>query len=217
MNNVQSLDLERHRKYMTNSSQNSSGNLSVKEKIINSTIDLIKSSDGLVENITIRDISKNADISVGLINYHFGTKQKLVEICVQRIISHVMKSFSDVKNTNPQKNLHKENFSEMTSFITRVFSFLTDNPEVSKISILGDLAQPNPKNNSSVSCKAIYKAIPDTESENIRKMKAFMLLACIQSAFLNRHIMKELLDIDFVDEDDYYQFFYLVAKILDIL
>lgn len=202
---------------MTNSSQNSSGNLSVKEKIINSTIDLIKSSDGLVENITIRDISKTADISVGLINYHFGTKQKLIEICVQRIISQVMQSFSDVENVTPQKNLHNENFSEITYFITRVFSFLTDNPEVSKISILGDLSQPNPKSNSSVSCKAIYKAIPDTESENIRKTKAFMLLACIQSAFLNRHIMKELLDIDFVDEDDYYQFFYLVAKILDIL
>ncbi|HKM45855.1 MAG TPA: TetR family transcriptional regulator [Dysgonamonadaceae bacterium] len=202
---------------MTNSSQNSSGNLSVKENIINSTIDLIQSSDGLVENITIRDISKNADISVGLINYHFGTKQKLIEICVQRIISQVMKSFSDLENENPQKHLHTDDFSEMTAFITRVFSFLTDHPEVSKISILGDLAQPNPKNNSSVSYKAIYKAIADTESENMRKLKAFMLLACIQSAFLNRHIIKELLDVDFVNEDDYYQFFYLVAKILDIL
>lgn len=65
----------------------------IKEKIINTTISLIQHSEGLIENITIREIAQKADIAVGLINYHFGSKNNLIEICVQRIISHVMKIF----------------------------------------------------------------------------------------------------------------------------
>ena len=46
----------------------------VKEKIINQTISLIENSDGLVESITIRYIAQKADVAVGLINYHFGSR-----------------------------------------------------------------------------------------------------------------------------------------------
>ena len=67
----------------------------IKEKIINTTISLIQHSDGLVENITVRDIAQKANVAVGLINYHFDSKKNLIEMCVQRIISHVMKTFSN--------------------------------------------------------------------------------------------------------------------------
>ena len=58
----------------------------IKEKIIDATVSLIESSDGLIENITMRAIAQKADVAVGLINYHFTSKKNLIEICVQRII-----------------------------------------------------------------------------------------------------------------------------------
>ncbi len=187
---------------MKNNIQN---HTNIKESIISSTISLIESSDGLLENITMREIARRTGVAVGLINYHFGSKKNLIEICVQRIISHVMETFAAADSSE-----------NTASFTTRVFTFLINNPEMSKISMLGDLSQPRTESNSSVSYRAIFRAIPDKESDNIRKIKAFMLLSTIQSAFLNRLISNELLGFDLNNEDDYNAFFQLVTKILNI-
>ncbi len=189
----------------------------IKEKIINTTISLIERSNGIVENITVREIAHKADVAVGLINYHFGSKKNLIEICVQRIISHVMETFSEKGNSSDKENGASRNDVDIASFTASVFTFLINNPEISKISMLGDLSQPNIESNSSVSYKAIFKVIPDAEPENIRKIKAFILLSTIQSAFLNRLISNDLLGFDLRCENDYQCFFRLVTKILNIL
>lgn len=189
----------------------------IKEKIINATIPLIQQSEGLVENITVRDIAQKADIAVGLINYHFGSKNNLIEVCVQRIISHVMEIFpAKERSADSQETVDKKGNDDNATFIARVFRFLLDHPEISKISMLGDLSQPNAKSNSAVSYRAILKAISDKDPEKIRKIKAFMLLATIQSAFLNRQISAELLGINLNDESNFRDFFCLATEILNI-
>lgn len=195
---------------------NTQTNLDIKEKIIRVTIALIKRSDGLVENITVREIAQKADVAVGLINYHFGSKNNLIEICVQRIISHVMESFSETADLEDKEDAEGNNKSDMASFTASVFTFLKNNPEISKISMLSDLSSPNIKSNSSVSYRAIFKAIPDTKTEDMRKVKAFMLLSAIQSAFFNRQIGSELLGFNLNCESDYKRFFRLVTEVLNI-
>jgi len=189
----------------------------IKEKIVNTTISLIQQSEGLIENITIREIAQKADIAVGLINYHFGSKNNLIEICVQRIISHVMKIFpTRERSADTQETGEQKDADDLASFTASVFSFLIDHPEISKISMLGDLSQPNAKSNSAVSYRAILKAMPNKDPEKIRKIKAFMLLSTIQSAFLNRQISAELLGINLNNESNYRDFFCLVTEILNI-
>ncbi len=93
---------------------NKQTNQDLKEQIINATIALIENSDGLIENITIRAIAQKANVAVGLINYHFESKKNLIEVCVQRIISHVMATFpknAEVESaptlmTNPNQRCH---------------------------------------------------------------------------------------------------------------
>ncbi|NMA06259.1 MAG: TetR/AcrR family transcriptional regulator [Ruminococcaceae bacterium] len=188
----------------------------IKEKIIESTITLIKGSDGLVENITMRDIAHEAGVAVGLINYHFESKKNLIEICVQRMISHVMKTFSKAYSSSDKKDGAEGNNEDMASFTTRVFSFLINNPEICKISMLADLSQPSIESNSSVSYRAILRAISEKESGNTGRIKAFMLLSTIQSAFLNRGVGSELFGINLSLEEEYYQFFRVVTDILNI-
>ncbi|NMA04850.1 MAG: TetR/AcrR family transcriptional regulator [Acholeplasmataceae bacterium] len=173
----------------------------VKEKIINTTINLIKESNGFSNNITIRKIAEDANVSVGLINYHFKSKEKLIEICVERIIKDVMYAFSS------------ENDEPINTFTLGVFKFLLENPEISKISILSDLSQPNIKNNSSISFRAISRAL---SKDNKNKIKAFIFLATIQAAFLNKEITKELLNLDLNNNKDYEIFFNSVTEILNI-
>ncbi len=191
----------------------------IKEHIINTTISLIENSDGLIENITIRAIAQKANVAVGLINYHFESKKNLIEVCVQRIISHVMATFpknAEVEGVSAPVDGRQ---SEMASFTARVFDFLLNHPEIAKISILADLTEPNIASNSSVSYRAILKGLPETEdkkSERIRRIKAFMLLSAIHAAFLNRQISAELLHMNLNNEDDYTDFLRLVTEILNI-
>lgn len=188
----------------------------IKERIIRTTISLIENSDGLVENITMREIAREAGVAVGLINYHFLSKQNLIEACVQRIISQVMATFSPDKSPEDKGERADADGLGIASFTKSVFSFLIKHPEISKISMLGDLSHPDTGSNSSVSYRAIFKAMPEIEAEHMRKIKAFILLSTIQSAFLNRQISTELLGFDLRLKDDYSRFFRLVADILKI-
>ena len=188
----------------------------IKEKIIDTTITLIQSSDGLIENITIRAIAQKAQVSVGLVNYHFHSKKNLIEICVQRMISQVMKTFAEAEKLKSRQSQGGSESAGMASFIFGVFHFLIHNPEISKISILGDLSEPSANSNSSVSYRAIVKAIDKRESEDIGKIKAFMLLSTIQSAFLNRNITSELSNFNLNNKNEYESFFRLATEILNI-
>lgn len=65
----------------------------VKNQIIEVTTELIEQYNGGTKNITARMIAEKANIGLGLINYHFGSKEKLITECVQRIIGQVVVGF----------------------------------------------------------------------------------------------------------------------------
>lgn len=46
-----------------------------KEAIIQATMTLIEEKGEHLEEITVRDICKNAGVGLGLVNYHFGSKE----------------------------------------------------------------------------------------------------------------------------------------------
>ena len=48
-----------------------------KETIIQTTIALIEEKGEDLDNIIVREISKKAGVGLGLVNYHFGNKEKL--------------------------------------------------------------------------------------------------------------------------------------------
>ena len=115
--------------------------MEIKDKIINFTIDLIKEANGNIDKITIREIAKRAEIGVGLINYHFQSKKNLVDICVQQIISNVIaQSKPNMDGLSPMEKLKCS--------VKIPIDFLMDNPEIAKISILGDLMQGQANDNT---------------------------------------------------------------------
>lgn len=64
-----------------------------KEAIIRATIELIEENAGHLEEITVREICKRADVGLGLVNYHFKNKDKLIEQCVERMINGLSNGF----------------------------------------------------------------------------------------------------------------------------
>lgn len=65
--------------------------LSKKDLILNATLDLIK--DEGFEGVTIRKIAARANVNVALINYHFGSKDKLLNTVIHLLVSSIKHSF----------------------------------------------------------------------------------------------------------------------------
>lgn len=171
-----------------------------KENIIRQTIELIEECDGDISLITIRKIAQRAQIGVGLINHYFGSKEHLIEICVQQIIKGVVYSFK-------LKNCDGKTPKEVTKYVARhVMDFLMENRQISKLSILGDLNSPEAKDNSISTAFAFAHCMSGGIDPTTQIKKAFVLVSLLQESFLRRDILMENIGVDFYNKnqrDDY--------------
>lgn len=71
---------------------------SKKERLIEVTIELLKRHKGNVNEVIIREICKECNVSVGLINYHFKNKEQLITLCTQKIVFKVIENFKPKNN-----------------------------------------------------------------------------------------------------------------------
>lgn len=167
----------------------------IKEHIIEITTDLIQQNDGNAKNITARMIAKQAGIGLGLINYHFKSKDNLITVCVQRIIGEVVAGFRlDQEFETDEERLK--------AWATYVFNFLFEHPAISRISILGDFQSYSMKSNSVYSQKGFMLALRQDISDEDKAILSFILTNAIQVAFLGSETIKELLGYDFTKPGD---------------
>lgn len=79
--------------------------LSKKDLILQETLNLID-EEGF-DGISVRKIAKKANVNVALINYYFGSKDKLLNNAFQVFLSPLKESFSSLENETmePQERL----------------------------------------------------------------------------------------------------------------
>ena len=99
----------------------------VKENIIRATTELIEQSSGRIHEITSRKIAQQAGVGLGLINYHFGSKENLF----QAIVSDFLAQRQNLKTItyNPEKSLEEQLLAFANAEI-----FLIDSPKRLEIS-----------------------------------------------------------------------------------
>ena len=161
----------------------------VKEKIINTTIELLQKSDGNIENITIRHIAETVGIGTGLIHYHFGSKDKLIEVCVQRIIGNVITVFK------PKIDEKSDGIYRLKEVAKQVIDFLMANPEISKVSILGDMAMPMIMDNTMKTVMGFMKTL-NTEKKEMKSI-TYCFTLILQGLFLRKDTVKSMMGFDF--------------------
>ena len=177
----------------------------VKEKIIHTATELIQEYNGDVAKITLRKISERANVGLGLINYHFGSKEQLITICVQRIINNVVMCFSmDKKDYNANDGLNERD--RLADWAKQVFDFLFDNKAISSISILGDMQNYQLNSNSVYTQKGFSLAVKNDMDDGTRKLLIFVLTSTMQVAFLSRDVSGEILgyNLEIKEERDAY-------------
>lgn len=165
-----------------------------KEKIIEATIKLIEGSNGDITDISTRDIADAAGVGAGLLNYHFQTKENLVEICVDRIIKNIVTSFNP--STSDQTPVDRLKYSAKI-----VFDFFVANPAIVRVSMLSDIKNPRQDDNTVLSSKLIAKTLSElgiTEKEHF--LLSFTLVSVMQTLFLRRAQCGDLFGYDMNDK-----------------
>ncbi len=166
-----------------------------KENIIKVTTELIEQNNGNIENITARTIAQKAGVGLGLINYHFGSKENLITTCVQRIIEKVIAGFDTKKEYATDKE-------RLIGWATHVFDFLFEHSAISRVSILGDMQNYTMNCNSIRSQRGFMFALTKEFADKDKPLVSFILTSTMQAAFLSCTISWELLGYDFTKPND---------------
>lgn len=166
-----------------------------KEAIVQAATALMEEKENHLDEITVREICKRAGVGLGMVNYHFGSKENLVGLCVERKINAVIGQFRKMQEeTDDLAPLEKlELLGNMT------LNFLFGHGSISKISVLADMQSPGIGDNTHRTYQAYLPLVaacrPDWEEETVRR-KTFCLITIMQQAFLRQEVVSQMLGVD---------------------
>lgn len=172
-----------------------------KEAIIQATIELIEKNGKHPEEITVREICKRAGVGLGLVNYHFGNRDKLIELCVERMINGIVENFQHIQ----EKTEGLTPFEKLKYLGNMTLDFLFEHDAVSRISVLTDMQTPKDNDNTNRTYAAYLPLVaacrPDLDEADIKR-KTFCLITVMQQMFLRCDTSSKLMDIDFTKREN---------------
>lgn len=170
-----------------------------REKIIQITTEIIKEYED-ISKITIRDIALKAEVGSGLINYHFQTKENLIDICIQRIISQFIDEIERLYDT-----LEMSPIDKLKVVFKAKCAFIATNPIISKTSMLIDLNIATLNDNTDQAAKVHFKVLKEIYEDRKTDSEIFVILhilmSSIQVTFLRNDVIKIYTEIDFFDKE----------------
>ena len=172
-----------------------------KETIMQATIALIEEKGKDLGTITVREICKNAGVGLGLVNYHFGNKDKLIELCVERMVNEIVSQFQSIR----EKTECLTPFEKLEYLGNMTLDYLFDHYEVSKISVLTDMKNPKPNDNTHRTYAEYLPLVaacrPDWDETTIKR-KTFCLISVMQQTFLQYETASTILGINLSQKED---------------
>lgn len=171
-----------------------------REKIIQTTTQLIRERED-ISDITIREIAVQSKVGIGLINYHFQTKENLIDICVLGIVSQFIDEIERL-----YENLEMGPIDKLKYVFKAKCAFIVENPNISKTSMILDLNSAAIDDNTQQASKLHYKVLKEFYGERKTDSELYVLLhimmSSIQVAFLRNSVLKLNTHIDFYDTDE---------------
>ena len=170
-----------------------------KEAIIQATIELINEKGDRLDEITVREICKKSGVGLGLVNYHFGNKEKLIEVCVERIINGIVERFQNIREETEELTP----FDKLEYLGNMTLNYLFEHEAVSRISVLTDMQTPKEKDNTNRTYAAYFPLVsacrPDWDEETVKR-KTFCLVTVMQQMFLRHEAVSIILGADISSE-----------------
>ena len=123
---------------------------SAKDRIMHAAIEIMREK-GEVEAVTIRGIARQAGVGIGLINYHFHSKERLISEAVRFFQTREV-----ISGWEGQLLFRPKNPMVLIKDMLKSFTdFMADFPHISRISILNDLSNPGEDDNTIQTVKGL--------------------------------------------------------------
>jgi len=175
------------------------GESDAKEKLIDVTIKMICKGKK-PSQITVKDITENAELGNGMVNYHFQSKDNLIRLAVKKVMTCATKSLNEKMKVKEEQSPSKR----LTIILKEVINFIADNSEISKIAILDDLENNQGTAHLLSSEESYNKCLKDLYGDNIHKIfiKNYLIAGYINYIFLKAENIKNEMGFDFYNKED---------------
>lgn len=100
-----------------------------RDRILKATAEILSEASD-IDKITVRQIAARADVGVGLINYHFQSKENLLSIAVGNVLVHMAGEF-----IAPSSNLNLEPVNLLRAMLKALFSYAKDYEKLLRFSV----------------------------------------------------------------------------------
>lgn len=168
--------------------------LETRNKILKYTLELVQNEKDF-SKITVRRIIAGAGVSLSAVNYHFGSKEKLINEVISTPIRKFLSSQAD-----PYADYKDDAIKKLKELVKLPARYLAENPNISRISILNDMMYPieNDLTEQTINflIPAFKDAFPGRKEEEI-KQELWNLISVLQTAFLRHHSFCKLTGVDF--------------------
>lgn len=175
----------------------------MKQNIIKAAIALMEREKSKVEEVTVRDIAAEAGVGVGLINYHFGSKDELLRQCADSAVAQELSKF----------RIAVERLSELTplerlrEMAKRSCDYMAEHPELNRLSLITDLRRESFLEDNTDDCMAAFLPLVAEAggTELIDSQTAFrthILVHALQAGILRSASILERIGLDFYQKAD---------------
>ena len=133
-------------------------------------------------------------VALGLINYHFGSKDNLLAECSNKIINDILCSMKpDLMKAEDDGLSDRE---RLTGYAKQTFEYLFANRAIVKLSILSDFRSYSADSNSALTQIGFQMALRGNIPEKSKHLIAFCLASSMQAAFLAADDSKKITGYD---------------------
>lgn len=182
----------------------------VKQRILQAAIELIREVQAF-EKVSMRKIAERAGVAVSMVNYHFQTKENLINRAVQSYVGRVIAgsesqpaaegaaapAADQAEAPDPIERMHRH--------LKQAADFIAAHPGISRVSILRDMQGGSSDDNTSQVAAMVMRQqseiYPQRAGSTELKVQALVQVAAVQHLFLRAELNKEQLGLDFFDKE----------------
>lgn len=175
--------------------------METKERILSAVIEMLKTQSE--ETITMRGIAQKVGITLSVINYHFQSKQVLIETAIKRMISAQL--------AYVEKEIQEMEGIPLIDKVTRVWNmignFMVRESKFARISMLSDFRSEEDTLDNSLQVHMCLKELIMKETKLPLDEKDVHLMlhqmgSALQVMFLRAKVIKAQYHIDYFDDQE---------------
>lgn len=172
--------------------------LSTKEKIIKVTMEII-AAEGF-HNVTIRKIANRAGVNLAAVNYHYGSKDAVINEALKTVTIQIINAFLWLKKEEIEPGIRLQHFileySNVLYMYPDIIKIIIDQNIHNYPSRAGTGYQEYLKEEGAELIKKTLKQIKPDEPEMVLNMRALQLLSCMAFPILMGDRIAETISVE---------------------